>query len=223
VRGRERAFTGGRATPLKRRRFRHPAPRKEERKNHQHEWNGKECESAPVISIQQEDGGEQERPDDSPNLVESLVHGKPPSPADRRGGVREYGIACRHPDAFPHPLKYEEEGSNLPGSGKREERDGNEHPVAYEGERPVMPGGIGQVTRRQTEGVAEELTQSGDNPDGKGAGAKEVEVRPGNAPRPFIDYIAKEADNTKEKYHCIGCAVFAIHKKTILLLIGHKP
>ena len=60
-------------------------------------------------------------------------------------------------------------------------------------------------------------------PAPKGAGAQEIEIWPGNAPRPFIDYIAKEADNTEEKYHCIGCALFAVHKKVILLLIGHKP
>jgi hypothetical protein len=139
------------------------------------------------------------------------VHGKSPTPADRRRGIRQDGVPCRHPDALPRPFEDEEKRGGLPGPGEREERDCGEHPVANERDRPVVPRGIGQVPGGQAQGVAKELTEPRDHPDGESAGTEDVEVGAGDAPCPFVDDIPKEAYDAEEDDHGVGCTVFAVH------------
>jgi len=150
--------------------------------SHDHERQGYESrhqehdESQPEIAVlKKQDSGDDQGAQHGADLVHGLMQPIGPAASDLRAGVGEHRVPRRRPDRLPETLGDDKHGRQEPVAGQGQQRHGKEvDGVSDKREEPIPFCFISQVSGNDSEGISDELAESGHKPDQSRASAQEL-------------------------------------------------
>src|SRR6266404_9651542 len=168
-------------------------------RDRQHGWDEEPAEGGLIAAADEEDAAHHQWSGNRAELVERLMQPKSPAEPSLARGMRQHRIAHRRADAATHALGNDQHSGDLPSTGERQERYGEQvEQIPGDGNCPIPPRPVAEITRDEPRAEAQQLAKPGDNSDRRRGGAERTQIRPGDAARPLISHVAEEADDPQK-------------------------
>src|SRR6266404_9371043 len=105
------------------------------------------AEGGLIAAADEEDAAHHQGSGNRAELVERLMQPKSPAEPGLARGVRQHRIAHRRADAATRALGNDQHRSDLPSTGKRQERYGEQvEQISGDGDRPILPRPVAEIT-----------------------------------------------------------------------------
>ena len=166
-----------------------------------------------AVGFQQHHHIQQHRPQKRPELVQHLLDAEALAHPLLRGGKGHDGVLCRLFDGLAHALDHQQgtgpDPAVLPHQGQGRHRQHIQH-IAHDGHRPVALAFVGQPAEYIPHGVAHQLSQARNEPDGPGRGPQQGQIRTPDAGRALVGHVRKQADHAEQhdEGHGLGHFLF---------------
>ncbi len=184
-------------------------------------------EARPVIALQEEHEGNDERPHSRPRLVERFIDAEHPAAAQLLAGKRQHCFCRRFADRAAGSLGHNQASRQRPIARECEGRH-REHVDHIAGNRhqPVFAGLVAQIAGDGAKGVANQLAEPRCEPHHGGAGSEGGEERPCHAPCPLVSHVGEKIGNADNQHkserrsrrECLGL----IHKPLVATRVGRE-